>query len=154
MRTQRTADMASGVFLAALGLVSLFASLNIAGVTGEHLHPRTLPYFLSLVIMVAGLALFWGGWRYRGEEKPVDWPGREGWKRILIALVTMTAYLLLIETLGFTLTSFIMLAFLIWYLGHYHPLFIILFSLVTAVIIYFLFIQFLGLSFPTGPFGW
>ncbi|QGP92910.1 Tripartite tricarboxylate transporter TctB family protein [Neomoorella glycerini] len=154
MRTQRAADMVSGALLAGLGLLSLVASLNIAGVTGEHLHPRTLPYLLSLVIFVTGLALLLSGWRYRGEAKIIDWPGREGWKRILISLASIVVYLLLLEPLGFTLSSFLLLVFLTWYLGRYHIIFIILLGLATAVVIYFLFIQFLGLTFPVGPLGW
>ncbi|WP_258359320.1 tripartite tricarboxylate transporter TctB family protein [Moorella sulfitireducens (nom. illeg.)] len=154
MRTQRAADMVSGAILAALGLLSLVASLNISGVTGEHLHPRTLPYLLSLVIFITGLALLLGGWRYRGEEKIIAWPDREGWKRILISLASIVVYLFLLEPLGFTLSSFLLLTFLIWYLGRYNLILIILMDLATVVTIYYLFYRLLGLNFPVGPLGW
>lgn len=154
MRTQRMADITSGAFLAALGVLSLVASYNIAGVTGEQLHPRTLPVFLSWVISLAGVALIFGGWRNQDESQTIDWPDKAGFKRLLMAMACMILYLLLIEPLGFATSSFLMLAFLIWYLSHYHPVTVVLLSLVTAVIIYFLFIQFLGLTFPVGPLGW
>ncbi|MEW8957671.1 MAG: tripartite tricarboxylate transporter TctB family protein [Moorella sp. (in: firmicutes)] len=154
MRTLRAADKVSGILLAAMGLLSVLASLKIKGVTGEHLHPRTLPYLLSLVILVTGIILFFNAWRYRGAEKLVDWPDREGWKRIIVSLISIIIYMLLIEPLGFTLSSFLFLFFLIWYLGRYNVLLIILLALITSVIIYFLFIQFLGLTFPVGPLGW
>ena len=68
MRTQRSADIAAGVFLVALGLVVLIAALDIQSFFGEVLPPRTLPFTLAISTMLGGLLLSIRAYLYRGPE--------------------------------------------------------------------------------------
>lgn len=154
MRTQRSADIVSGGFLAILGVTSLITSLKISGVTGEHLHPRTLPLLLSWIVMGTGIILAITGWLYRGEKKVIAWPDRHGSIRILVTCVSLIIYLLLIETLGFPLSTLIFITFLVWYLGRYHIVLTFIIGILSAATVFFLFIHLLELPFPVGPLGW
>ncbi|SMB99976.1 putative tricarboxylic transport membrane protein [Thermanaeromonas toyohensis ToBE] len=154
MRTQRIADIVGGLTLVALGAVALVASFSIHGVTGEHLHPRTLPLLLSWVILGAGALLSILSWATRGGDKPIDWPDRGGFKRILVTLVSIIFYLALLEPLGFSLSSFLFITFLTWYLGRYRWFISLGLGILTAVTISLVFVRFLELTFPTGPLGW
>lgn len=150
MRTLRSADLATGISLSALAIITLLASTQIAGTAGERLHPRTLPVILGWMILAGGILLAWNGWRYRGEPKPVGWPDREGVSRVLITLASLVVYLATLESLGFPLSSLLFISFLVWYLGRYRPWIAILCGLASAAAILFLFIMFLGLTFPLG----
>ncbi|MCG0279032.1 MAG: tripartite tricarboxylate transporter TctB family protein [Thermanaeromonas sp.] len=154
MRTQRAADITSGLALAILGVVSLMASLSIHGVTGEHLHPRTLPLLLSWIVLGAGLLLSILSWANRSKDKPVDWPESAGLKRILVTLLSIVIYLVLLEPLGFSLSSFVFITFLTWYLGRYRWFVSLGLGILAGSAISFVFIHFLGLTLPTGPLGW
>jgi len=154
VRTQRTADITSGLALAILGVISLMASLSIHGVTGEHLHPRTLPLLLSWIVLGAGLLLSILSWGVRGTDKPIEWPDQQGFKRIAVTLASTVIYLVLLEPLGFSISSFLFITFLTWYLGRYRWFISLGLGILTAVTISFVFIRFLGLTFPTGPLGW
>ncbi len=150
VRTLRAADLAAGGFLAVLGILTLIASFQIAGTAGERLHPRTLPVILGWMILAAGVALFVNGWRYRGEEKVIDWPDAKGKRRVLISILCMIVYMALLEPLGFPLATLLFIALLTRYLGHYRVWAAALCGLGSALVVLLLFIDFLGLSFPLG----
>lgn len=151
MRTLRSADKATGIFLAILGLATLVASMQIAGIEGDRMHPRTLPILLGWMVLAAGLAMAIGARRYRGQEKLIDWPDSGGKRRVLVTLVTMMVYLALLEPLGFPLSTLLFISFLVWYLGRYRLRWAVLCGVATAAVVLFLFIMFLGLTFPLGP---
>ena len=67
MKTQRTADIQSGIFLAVLGLVILGAATQITGGLEERLPPRTLPYTMGFFVFFGGLLLAVKSWRFKGE---------------------------------------------------------------------------------------
>lgn len=151
VRTLRAADMAAGGFLTALGILTLIASFQIAGTAGERLHPRTLPVILGWMILAGGIALFVNGWRYRGEEKPIDWPSDTGGRRVWISILCIVIYMALLAPLGFPLATMVFITLLTWYLGRYRLWAAALCGLASAMVVLFLFIDFLGLSFPLGP---
>ncbi len=74
MKTQKSADIAGGCFLALLGLVTLLASTKIKGGLEERLPPRTLPYIIGSLILISGIILAFRSWRFRGEDPVIKWP--------------------------------------------------------------------------------
>lgn len=153
MKTQKSADIGSGCFVAFLGLVVLFASTKITGGLEERLPPRTLPYVLGFTILVAGIALAIKSYRYHGENPSIKWPDRSGMIRVVIIVFSLAAYLILIDSLGMPIATAIYVAFAVWYLwiGRYAIIYGILTGLASGITVYYLFIRFLGLSFPVGP---
>ena len=153
MKTQRSADIAGGCFLSVLGLVVVFAAMGIKGGMDERLPPRTLPYVLGGTMIGAGALLAFKSWRLRGKETSIKWPDRAGTTRVLLTLASLAVYISLISVLGLPIVTLLFVSFLVWYLGRYRIITSVMIGLVSAAVVYFLFILFLELSFPVGPLG-
>jgi len=153
MRTQKSADVASGCFIAFLGIVVIFAATKITGGMEERLPPRTLPYILGFTILVAGVLLAIRAWRYTGENPPIKWPDRTGMIRVLALLVSLAAYIALIDPLGMPIATVLYVGFSVWYLwlGRHRIIYALITGIVSGAVVYYVFIQFLELSFPLGP---
>ncbi len=147
MTSQRTADIISGIFLAIIGMVIVFAAFQIKSVFGERLPPRTLPLMLGSITIVTGILLSVRAYFFKGQEMFVEWPDREGWARLIVTMVFLTGYLMLIEILGISVASFIFSFSLIYYLDG-RILRALCVSAPTAIAIQLLFVKFLQLSFP------
>lgn len=152
LKTQRSADIAGGCFLAALGLVTLFAATKIKGGLEERLPPRTLPYVIGALILVSGVILVIRSWRFRGETLVIKWPDRPATLRILVTLISLLLYIALMGLLGLPISTFLFVSFLIWYLGRYRIIYAVFIGFLSGLISYLLFIYLLELSFPVGPF--
>lgn len=147
MTSQRTADIVSGIFLAIVGIVIVFAAFQIKSVFGEKLPPRTLPLILGSITVVTGILLSVRAYFYKGQELFVEWPDRQGAVRLLVTIVFLMSYLMLIEILGISAASFVFSFSLIYYLDG-RLLRSLCVSAPTAVVIQLLFVRFLQLSFP------
>jgi hypothetical protein len=153
MKTQRAGDIASGVFLGLLGLVTIIAALRIKGAPDVVMQPRTLPLILGWTIGFCGVVLTVRAWRYRGGDVLVAWPDRAGTGRVLVTLGSLAAFLSAMVPLGLPLGAAFLVAFLTWYLGGYRIIWAALMGLATGGTIYLVFIRLLELSFPIGPLG-
>ncbi len=152
MKTQRSADIVGGCFIACLGLVTLFAAAGIKGGMEERLPPRTLPYVVGTIILVCGIILAIKSFRFRGADPAIKWPERPAMVRIGVTLISLALYLTLMDPLGLPLSTFLYISFSVWYLGRYRFWYPLLIGLLSGVISYLVFIYLLGLSFPAGPF--
>ncbi len=152
MKTQRSADISSGIFLAVLGIVILAASAGIRGGLEERLPPRTLPYTMGFFVLFGGVLLAIKAWRFKGENPPINWPDRTGARHVLVTLVSLSAYLALIEPIGMPIATALYISFSVWYLqkGRYRILYAAITGILSAAVVFFLFMQFLELSFPAG----
>ncbi len=153
LRTQKSADIAGGCFLSLLGLVTLLAATEIKGELEERLPPRTLPYILGATVLIAGVALAFKAWRSTFEGPAIRWPNRAGAKRILVVLVSLALYIALMNPLGMPISTALYVAFSVWYLrrGRHRVLVAVITGVISGVVVLYLFIHFLELSFPVGP---
>jgi len=153
MKTQKSADIASGFFISILGLVVLLAAMQITGGMEERLPPRTLPYVLGFIILIAGIFLAIKSWRFQGENPVIKWPDRTGMFRVLVILVSLVIYIALIDPLGMPISTALYVAFSVWYLwiGRHAILYAIITGILSGATVFYLFIRFLELSFPIGP---
>jgi hypothetical protein len=153
VKTQKSADIWSGFFLAGLGVVILAASTRITGGLEERLPPRTLPYIMGFTILASGILLVIRAWRYRGDNPAIHWPDRPGAVRIGVILVSLAVYIALIDPLGMPISTALYLASQVYFLSHgrYRILSALLTGVLSGLVVYYLFIQFLELSFPVGP---
>jgi putative tricarboxylic transport membrane protein len=153
LKTRRSGNIASGTFLALLGLTAAWASTHIGEGAGGHLHPRTFPILLGTLLGVGGGALAVSGMLAKTAGKPIDWPDRRGWKLWLIALASLVLFVALSWPLGFLLCSFVFAAMFIWYFGHYRLPVAVAWAIGVTVFIYVVFIRLLELTLPMGPLG-
>ncbi len=153
MKTQRSADVWSGLFVAALGVLVNVASFSISSPIAERLPPRTLPLILGSTTLMAGLLLGFKAWRFRGENPVVPWPDREGAIRVILTLVALAIYIPLIPLIGMPLATALFVGASIWYLDRRVPR-AILIGLLAGGAVLLVFVHFLELSFPVGPLRW
>jgi hypothetical protein len=152
LRTQRSADIVGGCFLALLGLVTIFAATKIKGGLEERLPPRTLPYVVGIIILISGTLLAIRSWRLSGEDPVIKWPDRAGTIRVIVTIASLALYLALMDPLGLPLSTFLYVSFTVWYLGRYRLWYPLLIGFLSGAISYLVFIYLLELSFPVGPF--
>jgi putative tricarboxylic transport membrane protein len=150
MRTLRTADLATGALAIGVGLVTLLASRGIKAMAGESLDPRTLPTMVGWAMILAGVGIAYSGWRYRGAPVPVHWPDADGLRRLAVTAVLLLLYVALIEPIGFPIVTAAFVAAHSWYLGRYRAWVTILGGLATGIVVYYVFMQLLELTFPLG----
>ena len=75
------------------------------------------------------------------------------WHRVVFACLALLAYARVIPFLGYNITTFLLMAFLFWITGRQRVWRVVLYSLGTTVITYYIFSKSLNLQFPVGPFG-
>lgn len=150
MRTLRSADLMTGALTIVIGMVTLVASRSIKAMAGESLDPGTLPAIVGWAMVLCGAGIMRTGWRYRGEPVPVHWPDWQGQLRLMATAVLLLAYVALIEPIGFPIVTAAFVAATSWYLGRYRPWVTILGGAATGLIVYYVFMEFLELTFPLG----
>ena len=153
MRSQRKGDIVAGGVIALLGAVVILAASQIRGDVEERLPPRTLPYVVGFMTLAGGLALAVKSYRFRGEDPKIEWPEKAGWVRIGVNLLLLALFTALMDPLGMPITTALYVAAAIWYMDRRRILTALLTGVGSAVIVYYLFIRLLGLTFPLGPLG-
>ena len=152
LKTQRSGNIACGAFLALLGLAAAWASAYIGEGAGGHLHPRTFPMLLGILLFFGGAALAAQSMINRaGGQKLIGWPDRKGWKFWLIALASLVLFVALSWPLGFLVCSFVFVVGFIWYFGRYSLAVAVAWAMGVTVFIYVVFIRLLDLTLPMGP---
>ena len=153
MRSQRKCDLAAGAFIALLGAVVILAASQIRGDVEERLPPRTLPYVVGLMTLAGGLGLAVKAYRFRGEDPEIQWPDKDGWVRIGVNLLLLALFTALMESLGMPITTGLYVAGAVWYMDRKRILTALLTGAGSALVVYYLFIRLLELTFPLGPLG-
>ena len=150
MKTQRMADIVLGCLFALLGIFVIYASTLITGGAAHRLPPETFPRVVGILLLLCGAGLALKAWTIRGTDLTVAWPDRRGFWVIVITLLSLLIYIAVMDWLGLPLATFLYLFFSMLYLKPSKWLLALVISVITAVISYYLFIDLLGLSFPTG----
>jgi putative tricarboxylic transport membrane protein len=148
-KTRRSGNIASGAFLALLGLAAVWASTSIGEGAGGHLHPRTFPMLIGALLLAGGGALAASA-AAKAPGRPIDWPDARGWTLWLTALAALVLFVALAKPLGFLVCSFIFVAGFIWHFGRYRPAVALAWALGVTTFIYFVFIRLLDLTLPMG----
>lgn len=151
MRTLRSADIASGVFICLLGVAVAIAALNIPALMGERLPSKALPLLCGVLTAIGGALLVVRALTYKGDEIFIDWPASGGWRHVLVTLMALTVYIGVIEALGLPVASLIFVAVLVPYLGM--SVLAGFFSGLGVAVFIYLMIHYLSLSFPLGVLG-
>lgn len=151
LKTRRSGNIASGAFLALLGLVAIWASTSIDEGAGGQLHPRTFPVLIGALLLAGGSGLAVSAALSGAAQQPIGWPDARGWKYWLIALASLALFVALAQPLGFLAGSFFFVAGFIRYFGRYRLPVALAWAAGVAVFIYVVFIRLLDLTLPMGP---
>jgi len=112
------AETAVGAVVMALGIAILLGATKfpyfIEGVPG----PGFLPMWISCGIIGTGLVLTVQGIRRRlVPAEVIAWPDATGWRRVALMLGAMAMSLLLLDKLGFMVTTTLFMAVVVFFLG-------------------------------------
>lgn len=129
----------------------LLTSDAFSNMGGEIVGPMAFPAILgSLGLVVLVILLATGGLGKTASSDTFSWRGAG---RVAEILAGVLLYLLIAEALGFVLTGFVVVAFLMWRLAVRLPVALTV-SLVLVVVVYQIFAIYLRVPLPRGVFGW
>jgi len=141
-----TRDFKSGLFFFGLSILTIGESLR-AGL-GTFMEPGSgmVSFFGGLALCSLSIVLIYRGWGVRESQSPHS-------RRVLFALVSLFAYSLLLDTLGFMVATFFLVGIL-FHLGKPRPWWILIgMSALVSFLAYLIFGVFLHVYFPKGFFG-
>lgn len=153
MRSLRKCEIVAGAFIALLGAVVIVAASQIRGDVEERLPPRSLPYAVGFMTLAGGVGLAVKSYRFRGTDPEVRWPEKDGWIRIGVNLLLLALFAALMDPLGMPISTGLYVAGGVWYMDRKRILAALLTGAGSALVVYYLFIRLLGLTFPLGPLG-
>ena len=145
------AETVAGAVCVAIGVLMLLESIKfpyfVEGVPG----PGFLPLWTSLGIIGAGLVLAVKGIRPRlVTQEGITWPETAGWRRVGLMLGALAVSLLLLELLGFLVTTTLFMAVVVFSLGVRSWRILASVPLVSAVGLYVIFAVWLRVPLPKG----
>jgi hypothetical protein len=150
-------DIFMAMFWILLGLTISIWSATFPFGRLAHPGPAYFPVGLGLVIIVFGMIVFFQAWKARKERegKPSAPPSsnRAATTRVFFCLAGMTLSAVLFETLGFILTMFFMILFMMRTIAPQKWKTALFYSVVSALGSLFVFRVLLKTQLPSGFFG-
>jgi putative tricarboxylic transport membrane protein len=150
-RSLRLAELIASGTVCLLGLAVLIGVSQMRVGLAAQFQPKLFPSLVGWLLIVAGGGLALTAFRTPAHLN-VEWPNRCGAIRVAIMLASVAGYVLTIGVLGMPIATFLVVSFEVWYLGNYRWHIPVAAGLVSAAVVYLVFMQALGLTFPAGPF--
>jgi len=154
MKDIRAYNRVAALFFLAVGIFFALYSQRVEIGTWTEPGPGFLPFYAGLTLAVMSLALLLGSFAKKAwQAKPSFFPQSDSWKRVSATFLALVVYNLLLAYLGFTLTTFLFLAFLVKFIfpQSWKRTFIV--SVCGSLFARLLFINFLETQLPKGFFG-
>lgn len=137
-------DRITGILLILLAITYfIIGSAYETELLADPLGPKSFPMLLGALLAVFSLYLL-----FRPDPEP-RWHGWVQWRRQIVAVAALVIYGLVLETIGFIISSVLASGFLAWLMGA-RRLQALLVGIGASVLLYFTFNNFLGLPLPTG----
>lgn len=156
----RSYDRVAGVFFLAVGafftLYSHFVLYARQTEIGSWREPDAgfLPFWGGLTLAAMSILLLISSFRSGATMPgPSFFPARDSWRRVAITFASLAVYNLLLNPLGFTLTTFLFLGFLLKVIFPQSLRRTLLVSVIGSAAAHFLFIDFLETQLPKGILG-
>ena len=144
-----TVDRVAGAALAAFALLVLWESRVLPLGSLATPGPAYMPVALAILLLLGGLTIAALG----GNTPLIASVGFAEWRHAVAIFVACAFACLALERLGYRITIFITLLFLIGAVERKRPLPAVIFAASFAVGTYFLFDTLLRVPLPRGPFG-
>jgi putative tricarboxylic transport membrane protein len=143
---QNKRDVISSVVLILVGLVVIVWSIRLQVGTLLRPMPGFFPFLVGFGIIVLSLILLVQGWLGRTTASKAY--GR--WQRPLIMVAGLAVYSIILDPLGYILSTIFIAAITLRILGVMSWKVIGASSVVLSVLVYFLFTRLLGVELPAG----
>jgi putative tricarboxylic transport membrane protein len=151
----RHAVLATAVFGAVLLLAAVLVIVDALRLpdTSAAIGPATVPMPIGALLGVTGAALLVRARARLRTATTSDSASRAGAIRVLGLVLALVVFALLLPVLGYVLTSAALFAAAALLLGAPRPVHAIAWGWALAAIVFLIFDRLIGLSLPTGPWG-
>lgn len=152
--TFREADAVLGAVVAVLGVFVLVQSLQLTFYAESVPGPGFFPTLLAIALIVLGASLALSRLLNPGDgAEEFRLPSRRQAVRSLRLWVALLAAALLLGTLGFLLTTFLLVAVIVFLFERRRGIGAVLTTVLIPLLAWLLFAQLLQVRLPAGPFG-
>lgn len=148
---QRPVEMAVALATLMFGGLVLIGSLQVGidwGVEGPK--PGFFPFYVSLFIIVGGLYNLWQA-LIHGNIKEGLFSSWEQLRRVLSVVVPSTIYVVLVPWLGMYVSSILLIAVFMMWLGQYSVWKTLPIAVGVPVVVYIVFERYFQIALPKGP---
>ena len=144
----------TGVVLMLVAAFLVRESLRLRYYTTLGPGPGFFPLWLSILLAILAVAMFWQATFGKPEARPADYyPDRKGYLRIGAVLGALVGVIVLIGPLGFRLVMLGFYLFLLIALGRQPLLLTVIIALAGSFGVYYVFVRWLATPLPIGLFG-
>jgi putative tricarboxylic transport membrane protein len=141
-------DIISGGLLIFFGLLGYFFAYQLENLKVAGLSAAFFPSFLFTIMILCGSILVKQGVQ-RAEK--IAFPNLH-LPKVLPVIVTLVFYVLLMDALGFVISTIVFLVAALWVFGERRKKMLIGVPIVTALAVYFLFTKVFMIVLPEAPF--
>jgi putative tricarboxylic transport membrane protein len=146
---EKTFDRYAGVIFLLIGVGFIFESRKIsASAYGSNVGPDIFPIGLGILLIILSIRLLFETCKYVGEAEKGDKPD---YKRFLLILGAAILYVILLEPLGYVITTFLFLLFSFRVMEKGGWLKMVIIAAAFSFGVYFLFVKLLQGSLPGFP---
>ncbi len=153
-RVYQNYELWAGLFLIALGICASVMAYRLD--LGSFKEPKSglFPFVTALILCLMSIGFFIRNLfkSIVGNERGILFE-RIKWGKIIVMLVSLVLYGLILEVVGFKIDTFLLMTFLIGFVGHQKWWVTLIISFIIAISSHLLFVALLGCSFPQGFFG-
>ncbi len=132
-------DLVSGIFWMGFGAVFAVGGLQRGLVRMGIPGPGSLPFIVGLILIGLSFIVFFQAFSSKPAPKEKLFPQQSSLPKLILALISLFIYGFLLKPIGFVLTTFIFLIFVLRLIGHERWIAVVSFALLTAVLSYLLF---------------
>jgi putative tricarboxylic transport membrane protein len=143
-------DRISAFFWICIALAICTESLRLGPGSFMNPGPGFVPLTTGLILLIFAGIVFLLSLRKRGEAIEVFWKPDMRWKKMISIVLSIIAYALLIQPLGFRMTTFFWMGYVCWRIGGIKLRNAIIISLITTFAAYLIFEHYLNILFPKG----
>ena len=161
MKDLQSHNRIAAIFFLAVGVFFALYARNVEIGTWTEPGPGFLPFWAGVTLAVMSIALFlasYAGRRWREENRaaasrPPFFRQSDSWKRVLYTFSALIAYNLLLTSLGFTIMTFLFIAFLVKFIFPQSWRRTLVVAVLGSVCARLLFVNFLETQLPRGFLG-
>lgn len=142
-------DWISGIFWIGFGAVFVIGGLQQGLVRMGIPGPGSMPFIVGLILIGLSFIVLVQAFFSKSPPEEKVFPQQSSLPKLILVLISLFIYGFLLKPIGFVLTTFIFLIFVLRLIGHERWTAVVSFSLLTAVLSYLLFTA-LQVELPKG----
>ncbi|HEY9088880.1 MAG TPA: tripartite tricarboxylate transporter TctB family protein [Anaerolineaceae bacterium] len=150
---RKKADAITAVVLLAFAAYMIAESLSMPIQSQYGPGPGLFPLGLGMILAVLSIALFWDGVNPKVKDKPSKFQNKRGLLSSSLVVVGLVGYALLINWLGYLLTTFFLVLFLMGVVARDNLKTTFITALSVTILLFLIFNVGLGVHLPKGPLG-